>query len=374
MVKLETIHSPAQLQLLASEWDPFLEQSSTHSIFQSWDYLQCWLETFGSDFQLHVLVARDSQGSLLGIAPLMTGPGHRSLRRFVRHLAFVGQLCESLPEYCDFILRPGAEDEVMEAFYAHITGDLAPEWDVLYLPLLPADSPGFARLHQFLSRDGIQPKTIHSQSAHFSTLPATWEAYLASRSGNFRDKLRKATNRLQRDHQISVARAGQDISLEDAMPLLKELILERWTGQSEAFATERFDLFHQRLAQRLHAQGQLTLWFLMVDGNAVAAEYDFIDRHRRRAYGFQSGWRQEFAKFSVGKILQARCLEFFIQQGVREYDFMSGHGEYKSSWCTGERQVLDLEVPNPASLRGKVFGLARRMREARSALGKPKAA
>lgn len=368
MVRLQAVTSATDLQALEPEWDDLLALSSADPLFLSWDYLQCWWATFGADFQLHVLVARNEEGKLLGIAPLMTGPGHRSLRRFVRHLAFIGQLCESLPEYCDFILRPGAEKEVMESFYAHITGDFASEWDVLYFPLIRTDSPALQLLRGLFAGDGIEPKTVFSQTAHFVTLTGTWEDYLRTRSSNFRDKLRKSSKRLSRAHDVSLVGAGPGLALEEAMPRLKELIQDRWETQAEAFSTPRFDEFHHRLAQRFEATGRLALWFLLVDGQTVAAQYDFVDPVRKRVYGFQSGWKQELARLSIGKVLQARTLQHYFALGLNEYDFMSGHGEYKASWCNGERQVCDLEIPNPGSLRGQVFGLARRIREARSSL------
>ena len=91
-IRVEHVQSMEGLRPLAGEWNDFLKRCGTDSVFLTWEYLWTWLEAYGDECDLHVLVARGRAGELVGIAPMVVGRGTGRGRRHLRHLAFVGAI------------------------------------------------------------------------------------------------------------------------------------------------------------------------------------------------------------------------------------------------------------------------------------------
>ena len=51
-----------------------------------------------------------------------------------------------------------------------------------------------------------------------------------------------------------------------------------------------------------------------------------------------------------------------IEAGLRELDLMSGGDDYKKTWATDMRELVDIEVANPGSLRAMGFQRLRAVR------------
>jgi hypothetical protein len=104
-----------ELQALREVWDALVEQNATRAYFLRYDWNQRWWQHFApARSQLHVLVCRDAQGKVCGIAPL-----YRQVRWCkgfflkVRELNFIGtgiQLVTS--EHMDVLALRGHEDRV----------------------------------------------------------------------------------------------------------------------------------------------------------------------------------------------------------------------------------------------------------------------
>ena len=101
-------------------------------------------------------------------------------------------------------------------------------------------------------------------------LGGDWDTYLASRSANFRQSLRRRERRLARDHGLRFRLADDPARLAGdrrgplraARGALRHAILG---------AGRQHGAFHHDLAARALAGGWLRLWMLELDGRPAAA-------------------------------------------------------------------------------------------------------
>lgn len=351
--RLHLITSPGQFLALGAEWNDFLRRTRSDSVFLTWEYLSTWWEVYGKDYDLRIITARDSEGALLGIAPLMAGRGHAFPRRHFRHLTFLGGLGDSLAEYQDFMILPGWESRLIPAYLEFIEKDLANDWEVLLLRDTDERSPTVAPLLSSLAAPGGHALFFESRPAPHIQLPATWEAFLSGKSTNFKKQFNNHWNRLHKNHQVEWLEAGKDISILDAMAVVADLNRLRWGDKGDTFRSPEFTRFHQLLATRFQERGWLFLRILRVDGRNAGARYDYL--YNGKLWNYQNGWDPSLEKLSLGKLLIGYSVRCCIEMGLTEYDFLGGLSDYKTSWSTGSRNLLRLEIPNPGKRAGYVL-------------------
>jgi CelD/BcsL family acetyltransferase involved in cellulose biosynthesis len=357
-VKIGVISSVSGLKAISSAWDRLHSSSPRSSPFTSRPYLTCWLDAYGASYEPRVLTAHMGD-RLVGLAPLMVGPGNGRKRQRLRHLAFIGGLGDTLSEFQDFSIAAECNDDVSACFVEHIFGALASEWDVLRLSMLPAGSPARAALERACAARGLGLRVVSRHAAPFADLGQGWDSYYATRTRNLRRALRNRRNRLAQS-DVGMRVAGRDASIDEAMNALLRFHRARWGQDGRAFKSAAFNTFHRRLAAQLIPSGKLRLAVLSIDGQCAAVQYDlFADGS---AWGVLSGWDKDFAPSSPGQLLTAATLEAYAGEGFKSYEFLAGAEPYKLDWASGERTLVDVEVANPRSIRARGFMALREAR------------
>lgn len=345
--KFEIFRDAAGLDALESEWNDLLQRSSADSVFMTFEYIRTWWRAYGGRFQLFLITARGEDGRLVGIAPLMVGRGHGFARKRFRHLAFIGGLGDALAEYQDFIIEPGFEAELLLNFYTRIHEDLAGEWDLLFLGLVDEKSPALQQLLATVPKFGNHTMQLTSRPSPHIPLPDSWEEFLRTKSKNFKKQFNNQWNRLHKRHEVEWLTAGADISMEEAFKVLIDLNHKRWGSDGKAFQSAEFNAFHAELCRLFDERGWLFFRLMKLDGEFVAARYDFV--YGGKLWNYQNGWLPELSKLSLGKMVIGYSVKWCIEQGLREYDFLAGTTAYKKSWATAVRYLVNAEISNPGS-------------------------
>lgn len=351
-IQIEIIDDVERFHALRDEWNPLLQRSSANGVYLTFEYQTTWWKHYGDQFKLRILVARN-EGRLVGIAPLAIGPGGGFLRRGLRHLTFIGVLGDTAAEFLDFIVDSGWEERVVTDFYASIYENLRKEWDVLYLNLVPVDSPVLNRAIPVISQHRGLAVTMESTPSPFTPLPDSWQTFLSSKSKNFKKQFNNHWNRLHNRHQVEVVRAGMDIEMEQAFDLLIRLNRKRWGGDGLAFRSKRFNRFHREIATIFDQLGWLYFRIVKVDGEVAAARFDYV--YNDKLWNIQGGWNPNLRHLSLGRLLIGMQFKWCMDKGLKEYDFLAGDSGYKRSWATRTRDLLSVEVLNPGSWRAVAF-------------------
>lgn len=348
--KIRRICDPKDWKALEARWDALLKNSVADAVFLCWDWLDTWLTVYGGGGEWVILAAEDTDGRLLGVAPMMLDRGAGIPGRWIRRLMLLGQKADTASEYLDWIIERGRESEIGDAFARFILEDMSGEWDLLWFDAMLSTSPTIARLQKHL---GSKLTVKELSTAPFVRLADSWEEFLASKRAKFRSRW----NKFHREHRVELRLAGRDLSVSEGMAIIRRLNEKRWGDERQSFLSDNYKRFHDQVAERLHRRGDLMLIFLEVNGVIIAGRYDFI--YGGKGWSFQGGWLPEWEKLSAGKLMLTEIMRYCIEHGVREYDFLGGKASYKDDWADEARTMVTLEARNPRSLRGLIHQKAR---------------
>jgi CelD/BcsL family acetyltransferase involved in cellulose biosynthesis len=189
----------------------------------------------------------------------------------------------------------------------------------------------------------------------------TWDDFLMARSRNFREQARRRVRTLARRRAVHFRRADDPERLAADVETLIRLHDARWGGRSSAFAGARA-AFHAEFAAAALRRGWLRLWFLEVDGRAVAAWYGF--RFAGRESYYQSGRDLDYDHLSVGTVLLLHSIRAALEDGIDEYRFLRGDEAYKYRFAVEDDGVETVALASSIGTRAAlaVAGKASRVR------------
>lgn len=353
MLTLERILTREAFARLEPEWDALLVQSAADTITLTFDWLSTWWDVFGEDRELMILIARDSGGELIGIAPLLK----RTVQHFgvlpFKRLEFIAsgedEADEICSEYLDFIIKQGREAEVLGAMLEHLISQDS-EWDEMVLTDILEESPSISILRNACEDAAMSWRILKTQHCIFLPLPRTWDEFLKGLSRGYRHKITRdwrAASSL--DTELVVVDKPDDFA--DGFDTLVRLHQSRWIekGRPGVFSSEKFTRFHTRLAAKLLPKGRLRIFILNLNGEPLAALYDFI--YGRKVFYYQSGLKiADTPIHSPGILIRSYAMEVAIEEKLTECDFMKGDpAGYKSGWQGKLRGILQVRLARAQS-------------------------
>jgi CelD/BcsL family acetyltransferase involved in cellulose biosynthesis len=199
------------------------------------------------------------------------------------------------------------------------------EVDLVLAELLPGNAGWSPRL-------GARP--LLRESSPSIALDGGWDAYLAGRSRNLREQIRRRELALHRGHHVEFRRTVDRERLASDLALLFGLHRSRW-GHASAFVP--FAAFHEDFAELALERGWLRLWFLELDGRAVAAWYGF--RYGETECYYQAGRDVSFRGESLGLVLLAHTIREAAADGVNVYRLLRGAEPFKLRLATADAGV-----------------------------------
>jgi dTDP-4-amino-4,6-dideoxygalactose transaminase/CelD/BcsL family acetyltransferase involved in cellulose biosynthesis len=296
-----------RLQDLADEWDDLAARSG--NLFATREWIFTWWDHFGAGRPLRLFACREVSGRLVAILPAF-----ESVHRPVRTLRFIGH---ALGDRVGPICSPADAGRTARAL-ARALGDGTLGADVLIGEQLPAEE-----------RWGglIGATTIRREASPVLDIDgATFEDWLASRSRNFRDQVRRRERRLRREHTLEYRLCDSTRALEEDMETLFDLHTARWGSEGEAFLPQTRP-FHRDFARLALARGWLQLWLMELDGRPVAAWQGY--RYGDADWYYQAGRDPAYEASAVGFVLLAHSIREAMAAGVREYRLGRGGEDYK---------------------------------------------
>ncbi len=325
MIRIREITSADAFAAMRERWTALVTASRNGNVFLTWEWLYSWWEVYGAPGNLAILAAEDDTGRLVGLAPLFRSRRWVGLRRLCV-LGFLGGHSVS-SEYLDFVTAPGLEAEVTRAFL----GDLRErdDWDILGLYRVREGSETLREIDAGGPGGWPPASPARLEETVYLALPDTFEAYLGRVKHQHRYNVRKVRKRLDASGRYRFeARHEADLA---ALAELEALHQVRMTalGRAGSFASERFVAFHHAVARRTAERGWLRLYFLREGDRAVAARHGYA--FGGVFYDYSSGFDPAHEKEYVGFGLLGFSVERCIEEGLREFDFLSP-GEYKERW------------------------------------------
>jgi CelD/BcsL family acetyltransferase involved in cellulose biosynthesis len=289
-----------------SEWDAAAGRAGNP--FATFDWVDAWWTHLAPRGELLVRRMRAPDGRVVGLLPLYAQRrGPVTLIRFLGHgpAAQLGPLCEP------------ADLPLAAAGLRRTVAELGPG-GLLLAERLASESALAPRL-----RGGA----VRSESSPLLPIEGrTYDAWLASRSSNFRSQARRMERRLAREHRLEFRFADDPATLSGHFDELVRLHHLRWGDESKAFTPAR-EAFHRDFAARALAQGRLRLCFAVVDDRPAAAYYGL--RHAGVEWYYQLGRDPRWDEYRVGFVLLMRMIRGAFDDGLSAFRFGVGDEPYK---------------------------------------------
>ena len=331
--------SPDDWRELEPSWREMAERRGNAFLTPEW--FTCWLHHYGGEDTTLVAGLRHSDRSLRGLLPLSLEPGRIGVAEFAG-----GHLGDLFFPVCE------ARDEEEAAAAAGVA--LAAEelqWGILAFRNVDRERPWVESL---ANATGARLKIRERVSGELPQIRLSqhtdWEGYLASRSSNMRQQMRRLRRRAARTHSLRIRRSEDPAMIESDMRTLFDLHDRRF-GVSSSLRSETVRSFHGDFAVAALERGWLRLWFLELDGEAAAAWYGWRlgDRYSYFNGGFDPNWND----VRPGFILMSAVIEAAFAEGAEWFDFLLGNEAYKARFADESRQVSEVIVsrafPHPAS-------------------------
>ncbi len=155
-----------------------------------------------------------------------------------------------------------------------------------------------------------------------------WEAYLASRSRNFRKKLGVAERKLAHDHAVSFRLVDSREGLDEALDALFGLYRSRWGAGSPV------ERFHRDFAGIAADRGWLRLRLLELDGRPAAVSFAF--RFESTEWLVLAARDPGLTEESPGFVLRAHVIRDALDTGATRCRLMRGGQAYKQRFATSD--------------------------------------
>lgn len=351
---VDCITRPEDFQRLEPQWREIMEASRSASLFTNWAWVSTWWDVYGEpDFRLNVLICRQGN-AVVGIAPFVlatqTLSGLASLRW--RILRFLGtgepEADEVATEYPDLLARPGAERAVAECIADWLAKRQGRDWDIAQFDNVLKDSVVEQHLLSALALRGRKELVQSAGFRYWIALPASWEEYLDGLSKNFRHKILVSRRRMLRAGSVDIETLRSGAIVDTVFDRMSPLHSSRWNskGKVGVFGSPHFVLFHQKLLCRQFGNGSPALWFIKLDGDDLAALYNF--ELGDMVYFYQSGLAaNRTANYSPGVVAASLAIEDAIHKGRRVFDFMKGGEQsYKKRYNCATTPMYNITVTN----------------------------
>ena len=323
-LRLQPVH---ELDAIRDEWNDLPRRTS--NVFATWEWASTWWRHFGRSGRLLVTACRTGDGRLAAILPL-----YRWMARPVQVIRLLGHDAgDQLGPICR------AEDREVVAFALREV--LARAGGVFIGEQLGGAEGWSGRLGgPVLSHEGSPVLSLDGQS---------WDEYLAAKSRNFREQVRRREKKLVREHDLRFRLSADQKRLDADLDQLFRLHRERW-GRTKTAFSER-EAFHREFALHASRRGWLRLWFAELDGECAAAWYGF--RFCGVESYYQAGRAARWADASIGFVLLAHSIREAFSDGMREYRFLRGGEDFKYRFADADPGLETI-----ALARGRVGRLA----------------
>jgi CelD/BcsL family acetyltransferase involved in cellulose biosynthesis len=321
-----------------AEWRAFTAAHAS-SPFDSPDWLRPWWRAYAGDARPRLLVWRDEDGGMAGVAPLharRTG----SLARLTE-LGLWGGHGPALRGLADVVATADQRSSVVESLGAWLADGPQP-WDLLSLLRLPADSAVPGALDTLASSRGwrsVSLTGIVRSTTYVIDLPPDeggWKEFIGAKA---RHNMRTESNRFTKAGGTFEQRTDAPVAAE-AVGAIRGLMTARWgDGELDFGPDPAFEPFLVEAFTAMLGNGSLYV-DLARDAKGIRACLATMVLNRRAvALVMGVSYEDDVRKMSLGKQLFDRSIGEAVRRGCETYDFLWAGGYKESFWHAQPRTL-----------------------------------
>jgi CelD/BcsL family acetyltransferase involved in cellulose biosynthesis len=331
-----------------ADWQGLVEASPYASFFHSPVWIETWLEVYGSTLESQIALFRDAErpvaGALVSARAVRRGPV--LVRTAYLNACGEDEHEETALEFNDLLCLPGYELAAARALRRVLD---ASEWDELVVPGCCRSAASDA-LKQAFADTAPDIRSVASFVRDLDALRTAGSAFEATLSHRRRQKIRRSLRSYQASGPIEVVRGRTAAQALAQLREMADLHQATWQARGErgAFASERFRRFHELLVERAFDAGHIQMAAVRCAGETIGVVYCL--GWRGRLYFYQSGFHYSAdRRLSPGMVTLLLCIQTFLEEGWREFDFMAGDNDYKRAFSSASQELewLTFRRPTP---------------------------
>lgn len=302
---------------LKPEWNILLKRSQSDQIFSTWEWQSTWWNVYCPG-ELWVVVCRDEDGQLLGIAPW-----------FIDESGIVRLIGSGdVTDYVDVIVDSDHVDEVLHCFATCLVEQSA-SYKLLELFDVPESSVTLENLPAILERCGFSVIVEQSEVCPIIRLPQEWAGYYQLLDKKQRHEVRRKVRRANGTNETIdwyIVDSSHDLDAEIRRFL--SLMAASDEEKLEFVQNPKHEAFFWQLIPVMFEKEWLQLNFLTINGEATAAYFNFVYNNQILVYN--SGLSHDkYAHLSPGILLLVHNIRYAIDNGFDVFDFLRGDETYK---------------------------------------------
>ena len=213
MLDIELLTDETQFMALQPEWNALLQNSPANNIFLTWEWVSTWWQSFGADYHLWIVTAREKEnGRLLGIAPLVWRQYVQSQRLPMRELRFLGSN-QAAPDHLDFIVYED-DDTQIDLALAQFVWSNRKQWDAIYFDSIKPSSVAISELCRL---SDTRWQKIEALPCPRMGVPESWDDFQKKLGKNLRSNLRRYDRHLSDKGDRRYVQLDQETDVVDAI-------------------------------------------------------------------------------------------------------------------------------------------------------------
>lgn len=327
---VKTVKSIAEIEQITNKWKQLY--SSLHlPISYSPEWLLSWIHSYyDENIELNICLVFEGD-ILVAIIPFMIRKeGKRYILKFLSDscsdylgIPHLVSIQEDLPEIIVGVIR--------RLEFSHFT-----------FSNLHSDDSSIAILGRSLAMLGLDFKAYAIEKSFYIDLDESYAAKYIAKISNRR--FRYQLNAILKSWKLDFR--ALEAPTEDEIARLIQMHLEKWSaaGVIPQFADSRRTDFVRRVITTLSKSKQLRIFALYFNSEMVAYMLGF--EKDGIYFDWNTSFDTRFIKYSPGKILLSKVIQYLQTSGFRRLEFMNGNEKYKDEWSSASRSVFCIEGGN----------------------------
>ena len=336
-----TLFPNQNITTLSKDWCE-LYRHSKQSFFLDWQWISNWLLISKLDY---TVIRAESVNKVVGLGIVITQNVpyllfYKKCQKIL-HRTGVPKFDQMWIEYNDFLVQESNSNEIRNAMFEAIVESESTDEIVIGV----SQQSMLATLKNTSVHKTVFSTDI-SHKIDFSLLSKNNNNFNESLSKNTRHAISRSNREYEKHGALRLSLAN---SAEEAVQWFMDCRLlheDRWkdTPQGSGFSNEAFVTFHQQLIKTAFPNNQIHLLKISCGETVIAYLYNFIEKKSVKFYLSAIDY-DAFAnnKVKPGLTSHLLAIEYYLENGYEEYDFMAGDSQYKRSLANAS-EVMEFAI------------------------------
>jgi len=305
-----------------------LENKCENYIFQNYEWLAYWHQTIGAKNQniKPVIIILSKKNVPIALFPF-------GIRKYfgARVLEFLGG---DQSDYNSPIIKPEYSSINKIKKILNIIENYLPPHDVRLFNKLPSEinQNNHAIINIWKCR--------YDYDSYAAILPNKWDVYYNNISPKIRNDSKRQLKRLSKFGTPKFLIASNQEEYDYFIDNMFDQKRQRYkkTGARDILSFNSTQKFYRGLPSQLKDSSAVHLSVLELNNEILATHWGVI--YNNRYYFLLPTYADnEWAKYSTGRLLQQRIIEWAIISKLKIFDFTIGNEQYKKIWCNYNMKI-----------------------------------